>query len=41
MRNILQSKLSEDHASDIKLKEKNTIMYNELVRVAQETDKAK
>lgn len=33
MRNIMQSKLSEDHANDIKTKEKTNVMYNELVRL--------
>ena len=33
MRNIMQSKLSEDHANEMKVKEKSTIMYNELVRL--------
>lgn len=33
MRNILQSKVSEDHAVQVKAKEKNSILFNELVRI--------
>ena len=39
MRNILQSKMSEDHAEKVKAKEKNSILFNELVRIGQETEK--
>ena len=39
MRNFMQSKLSEDHVDKIKSKEKNTILFNELVRVGQQSEK--
>ena len=39
MRNILQSKVSEDHAIQVKAKEKNSILFNELVRIGQESEK--
>ena len=39
MRNILQSKVSEDHAVQVKAKEKNSILFNELVRIGQESEK--
>jgi hypothetical protein len=39
MRNILQNKMSEDHAEKVKVKEKNSILFNELVRIGQESEK--
>lgn len=39
MRNFLQTKLSEDHADKIKTKEKSSILFNELVRIGQESEK--
>jgi hypothetical protein len=33
MRQLLQSKTSEDHVEKIKVKEKNSILFNELVRI--------
>ena len=39
MRNILQTKVSEDHAIQTKAKEKNSILFNELVRIGQESEK--
>jgi len=39
MRNILQSKLSEDHLDKVKSKEKNSILFNELVRIGQQSEK--
>ena len=39
MRNFLQTKLSEDHADKVKDKEKSSILFNELVRIGQESEK--
>lgn len=39
MRNILQSKMSEDHADKVKAKEKNSILFNELVRIGQDNER--
>lgn len=39
MRNFMQSKLSEDHADKVKTKEKSSILFNELVRIGQESEK--
>ena len=39
MRNFLQTKLSEDHADKVKTKEKSSILFNELVRIGQESEK--
>ena len=39
MRNFLQTKLSEDHAEQAKTKEKSSILFNELVRIGQESEK--
>ena len=39
MRNFMQTKLSEDHANQVKSKEKNSILFNELVRIGQESEK--
>jgi hypothetical protein len=33
MRNFMQTKLSEDHANQVKTKEKSSILFNELVRI--------
>lgn len=35
MRNFLQSKQSEDHIEKMKSKEKNSILFNEVVRIGQ------
>lgn len=39
MRQLLQSKTSEDHVEKIKVKEKNSILFNELVRIGQQSEK--
>ena len=39
MRNFLQTKLSEDHAEQVKTKEKSSILFNELVRIGQDSEK--
>ena len=39
MRNFLQNKLSEDSALQLKAKEKNSILFQELVRIGQESEK--
>lgn len=39
MRNFMQNKLSEDAALQLKSKEKNNILFNELVRIGQESEK--
>ena len=39
MRNLLQSKVSEDHLSNAKTKEKNAILMQEVVRLSQQADK--
>ena len=39
MRNFMQNKLSEDAALQLKAKEKNSILFNELVRIGQESEK--
>ena len=39
MRNILQSKLSEDHMDKVKSNEKNSILFQELVRIGQQSEK--
>lgn len=39
MRQLLQSKHSEDHIEKLKVKEKNSILFNELVRVGQQSEK--
>lgn len=39
MRNFMQTKLSEDHADKVKTKEKSSILFNELVRIGQESEK--
>ena len=39
MRNFMQNKISEDHADKIKTKEKSSILFNELVRIGQESEK--
>lgn len=39
MRNFLQNKVSEDHAEKIKGREKNAILFNEVVRIGQIADK--
>lgn len=31
--------MSEDHADKVKAKEKNSILFNELVRIGQESEK--
>ena len=38
MRNFLQTKLSEDHADKVKTKEKSSILFNELVRIGQQSE---
>ena len=38
MRNFMQTKLSEDHADKVKTKEKSSILFNELVRIGQESE---
>ena len=39
MRNFMQNKLSEDADLQLKSKEKNNILFNELVRIGQESEK--
>ena len=39
MRTFLQTKISEDHADKLQSKEKNSILFNELVRIGQENEK--
>lgn len=39
MRNFLQSKQSEDHIEKMKSKEKNSILFNEVVRIGQQSEK--
>jgi hypothetical protein len=39
MRNFLQAKQSEDHLEKMKFKEKNSILFNELVRIGQQAEK--
>jgi hypothetical protein len=39
MRHLLQSKQSEDHMDKLKVKEKNSILFNELVRIGQQSEK--
>jgi len=39
MRNFLQSKQSEDHIEKMKSKEKNSILFNEVVRIGQQAEK--
>ena len=39
MRNFMQSKISEDHQAKIKTDEKSSILFNELVRIGQESEK--
>lgn len=39
MRNFLQAKQSEDHVEKMKFKEKNSILFNELVRIGQQSEK--
>ena len=41
MRNFMQTKLNEDHADKLKTKEKSSILFNELVRIGQESEKQK
>ena len=38
MRNFLQTKLSEDHADKVKTKEKSSSLFNELVRIGQQSE---
>ena len=39
MRNYLQTIFSENHADQVKTKEKSSILFNELVRIGQESEK--
>lgn len=39
MRNFLQNKISEDQTTGSKLNEKNTVLFNEMVRLGQENEK--
>ena len=39
MRNYLQTIFSENHADQVKSKEKSSILFNELVRIGQESEK--
>ena len=39
MRNFLQQKISEDQTNGSKLNEKNTVLFNEMVRLGQENEK--
>ena len=39
MRNFMQTKVSEDHAEQVKTKEKNSILFNELVRIGQDAER--
>lgn len=39
MRNFMQTKVSEDHAEQVKSKEKNSILFNELVRIGQDAER--
>lgn len=39
MRSFLQGKLSDDHLSSIKLKEKSTVLFNEIVRLGEDSEK--
>lgn len=39
MRNFLQAKQSEDHIEKIKGREKNAILFNEVVRIGQMSEK--
>ena len=39
MRTFLQEKLNDDHLSNVKQKEKSTVLFNEVVRLGQETEK--
>lgn len=39
MRVYLQDKLNEDHISNVKNKEKNTILFNEVVRIGETNEK--
>lgn len=39
MRQFLQQKISEDHANSAKVNEKNSVLFNEMVRLGQENEK--
>jgi len=39
MRNFLQQKISEDLQNEYKNKEKNSVLFNEMVRLGQENEK--
>ena len=39
MRQFLQQKISEDHANSAKFNEKNSVLFNEMVRLGQESEK--
>jgi hypothetical protein len=39
MRNFLQSKISEDQTNNSKNNEKNSVLFNEMVRLGQENEK--
>jgi len=38
MRQILQQKISDDQSSNMKSNEKNSILFNELVRIGKDND---
>ena len=39
MRNFLQQKISEDQSNNSKNNEKNSVLFNEMVRLGQENEK--
>lgn len=39
MRQFLQQKISEDHANSAQNNEKNSVLFNEMVRLGQENEK--
>jgi hypothetical protein len=39
MRTYLQDKLNDDHLNTIKHKEKSTVLFSEVVRLGEETEK--
>ena len=39
MRNFLQQKISEDHTNNTNFNEKNSVLFNEMVRLGQENEK--
>jgi hypothetical protein len=39
MRQYMQEKMNEDHVSNVKNKEKNTVLFNEVVRIGETNEK--